>query len=90
MRQLFSREIRNGFLQEAMIRVREEQLHRGPGGFFLAMRMVEQHLVEVIFGSGQPFGIGRGGQMQHSVGSLHGSGTAAAIGADSRPIVRQI
>lgn len=53
------------FLKETMMRVREKQLDCRPRRFLLAMRMIEQNLIEMCARTGQPLGRGLFCQMQH-------------------------
>ena len=68
MLELFARELGEGLLQEAVMRVGEEKLDGRPGRLLLAVRVIEEHLVEVRLRAWEPVGVGRGGQVEHGAG----------------------
>lgn len=68
MLELLAGELGERLLQEAMMGIGEEQLDRSRRGLLLTMGMIEQHLVEVCFGAGEPVGGGFASQVQHGRG----------------------
>ena len=65
--EFFPGEGRHGLQEKAVVRILEEQLHGGTGGLLLAMRVIQQHRVEVIERALDPVRRGRRSQVQHGL-----------------------
>ena len=70
MLELLARELRKRLLKEPVMGIREEELDRRARRLLFTMRVVEQHVVEVRRGAGQPGGVGIRGEVEHGDRSL--------------------
>ena len=85
MRELFSCELRQGRLDEAMMRIREEQLHRRPSGFFFAMSVIDEDLIHVRRDPVHPRCIGLIDEVQHALKPFAPHRPKYLGGASARP-----
>ena len=70
--ELLGDDLRHGSRDGRAVDVGEEEVHRHAGGLLLAVRVIDEHLVEVPIDLGEPPGGRRGGEAEH--GRRRGSG----------------
>ena len=65
--EFFPGEGRHGLQEKSVFRVLEEQLDRRSGGLLLAVRVIQQHCIEIVEGAIDPVRGTRRGQVQHGL-----------------------